>query len=144
MLIRALEKQEKEELKNLIFIRFDADEIESIFDRDEIDRIYLNFSDPWPKDRHAKRRLTSDRFLGRYIHFLRAGGRVEFKTDNRDLFDFSLESAEEAGWKTEDVSYDLHNSRWNEGNIMTEYEERFSSKGNPIFRMVIYPPAEEK
>ena len=141
VLIRALEKQGEEELENLVFIRFDAEEIENIFDKDEIDRIYLNFSDPWPKDRHAKRRLTSTRFLSHYIHFLKKDGRVEFKTDNRDLFDFSLESAAEAGWRTEDVTYDLHNSEWNEGNIMTEYEERFSAKGNPIFRMVIYPPS---
>ncbi|MBR0132556.1 MAG: tRNA (guanosine(46)-N7)-methyltransferase TrmB [Lachnospiraceae bacterium] len=141
VLIRALAKQEEEELENLIFIRFDADEIENIFDKDEIDRIYLNFSDPWPKDRHAKRRLTSDRFLGRYINFLKSTGRVEFKTDNRDLFDYSLETAKEAGWEVKDVTYDLHSSEWNEGNIMTEYEERFSAQGNPIFRMVECPPS---
>ena len=140
VLIRALEKQAEEELENLVFIRFDAEEIENVFAEDEIDRIYLNFSDPWPKDRHAKRRLTSDRFLGRYVHFLKKEGRVEFKTDNRDLFDFSLETAAEAGWRVKDVTYDLHHSEWNEGNIMTEYEERFSAQGNPIFRMVISRP----
>lgn len=140
VLIRALAKQAEKELKNLVFIRFDAEEIENLFAKDEVDRIYLNFSDPWPKDRHAKRRLTSSRFLGRYINFLKKDGRVEFKTDNNDLFDFSLQTADECGWETGEVTRDLHHSEWNEGNIMTEYEERFSAKGNPINRMVIFPP----
>lgn len=138
VLIRAVEKQEEAELPNLVFIRFDAEEIESIFAENEIDRIYLNFSDPWPKDRHAKRRLTSTRFLARYKNFLKTDGYVAFKTDNKDLFDFSLEQVKEAGWRLEDVTFDLHNSPYNEGNIMTEYEERFSAKGNPICRLVAY------
>lgn len=137
VLIRALEKQGEEQLPNLIFIRFDAEEIENIFAENEVDRIYLNFSDPWPKDRHAKRRLTSTRFLARYNNFLKPEGRVEFKTDNNDLFDFSLEQAEIAGWQVSDVTRDLHHSPFMEGNIMTEYEERFSAKGNNINRMVI-------
>lgn len=138
VLIRAVEKQEEKELPNLCFIRFDAEDIEDIFGKDEVDRIYLNFSDPWPKDRHAKRRLTSTRFLGRYSSFLKEEGFVAFKTDNVDLFNFSLEQVEEAGWRLEDVTFDLHNSPYNEGNVMTEYEERFSAKGNPICRLVAY------
>ena len=125
----------------MVFLRFDAEDIEDIFDENEVDRIYLNFSDPWPKERHAKRRLTSTRFLGRYIKFLKPEGYVAFKTDNKELFDFSLEQVKEAGWRLEEVTFDLHNSEFAEGNIMTEYEERFSAKGNPIFRLVGYPPA---
>ncbi|MDD6102656.1 MAG: tRNA (guanosine(46)-N7)-methyltransferase TrmB [Clostridiales bacterium] len=136
VLIRAVEKQEELELPNLYFLRFDAEDIEEIFEKDEVDRIYLNFSDPWPKDRHAKRRLTSRRFLARYKNFLKQSGYVAFKTDNKSLFDFSLEEIENAGWILSDVTYDLHNSPYNEGNIMTEYEERFSEMGNPICRLV--------
>ena len=107
------------------------------FIKGEIDRIYLNFSDPWPKDRHAKRRLTSRQFLGRYNEFLKKDGMVEFKTDNRALFDFSVEETKEAGWNIIDITYDLHNSELNEGNVMTEYEIRFSSEGVPINKMII-------
>lgn len=101
VLVRAVEKLEDFEQDNLRLIRMDAENIEEVFDKDEVDRIYLNFSDPWPKDRHAKRRLTSTRFLERYDNILTPEGRVMFKTDNKDLFDFSLEQVEEAGgsWK---------------------------------------------
>lgn len=137
VLIRAVEKKnETEGLDNLYFIRFDADFINDIFDKDEIDRIYLNFSDPWPKDRHAKRRLTSRQFLARYDQFLKKTGEIIFKTDNKDLFDFSLEEVKEAGWKLVNYTYDLHNSEYVEGNIMTEYEEKFVAKGNKINRLV--------
>lgn len=140
VLIRAIEKRDEDEelknIKNLTFIRFDAEEITEIFDTDEIDRIYLNFSDPWPKDRHAKRRLTSSKFLERYDTFLKKEGHIAFKTDNRALFDFSLEEIKNTGWTLSDVTFDLHNSEYNEGNIMTEYEEKFSSMGNPIHRLV--------
>ena len=125
-----------EGVKNLMIIRMDALNIEKVFDK-EIDRIYLNFSDPWPKDRHAKRRLTSRQFLARYDEFLKKEGTVEFKTDNRDLFDFSVEETKEAGWNIEQITYDLHNSEMNEGNVMTEYEIRFSSEGTPINKMII-------
>ena len=133
VLVRAVEKLEDFEQDNLRLIRMDA-----VFDKDEVDRIYLNFSDPWPKDRHAKRRLTSTRFLERYDNILTPEGRVMFKTDNKDLFDFSLEQVEEAGWILENHTYDLHHSEYNEGNVMTEYEEKFSAKGNPICRLVAY------
>ena len=138
VLVRAVEKLEDFEQDNLRLIRMDAENIEDVFDKDEVDRIYLNFSDPWPKDRHAKRRLTSTRFLERYNNILTPEGRVMFKTDNKDLFDFSLEQVEEAGWILENHTYDLHHSEYNEGNVMTEYEEKFSAKGNPICRLVAY------
>ena len=128
VLVRAVEKLEDFEQDNLRLIRMDAENIEEVFDKDEVDRIYLNFSDPWPKDRHAKRRLTSTRFLERYDNILTPEGRVMFKTDNKDLFDFSLEQVEEAGWILENHTYDLHHSEYNEGNVMTEYEEKFSAK----------------
>ena len=110
VLVRAVEKLEDFEQNNLRLIRMDAENIEEVFDKDEVDRIYLNFSDPWPKDRHAKRRLTSTRFLERYNNILTPEGRVMFKTDNKDLFDFSLEQVEEAGWILENHTYDLHHS----------------------------------
>ncbi len=137
VLIRAIEKREEVELSNLYFVRMDAEDINDVFAEGEIDQIYLNFSDPWPKDRHAKRRLTSHQFLARYDKFLKKDGVVIFKTDNKDLFDFSLEEVPVAGWTLESHTYDLHHSEYNEGNVMTEYEEKFSSMGNPICRMVI-------
>lgn len=138
VLIRGIQKMEENPLPNLLFIRMDAEEITEVFDKDEVDRIYLNFSDPWPKDRHAKRRLPSRQFLTRFDAFLKNDGILEFKTDNHDLFMFALEEIEEAGWKLDAVTYDLHNdSTMNEGNVMTEYEERFSAKGNPIYKYII-------
>lgn len=138
VLVRALEKRPELEQDNLVFIRMDAENLPDVFDKDEIDKIYLNFSDPWPKDRHAKRRLTSTQFLDRYDQFLVPEGRVIFKTDNRPLFDFSLEQVEEAGWILENHTFDLHNSEYVEGNVMTEYETKFVAEGKPINRMVIY------
>ena len=137
VLIRAIEKHSQEDLPNLLFVRMDAEHIAEVFGPEEVDRIYLNFSDPWPKDRHAKRRLTSKEFLARYNQCLKKDGYIQFKTDNRPLFDFTLEQAAEANWQTHEVSYDLHHSEYVEGNIMTEYEERFSAQGNPIHRVVL-------
>ena len=139
VLLRAIQKREQsEKLDNLYFLRVDARELPEIFAEGEVDRIYLNFSDPWPKDRHAKRRLTSRQFLERYDSILKQDGQIEFKTDNRGLFDFSLEEAREAGWNIEAYTYDLHNDAvLCEGNVMTEYEEKFSSMGNPICKMIL-------
>lgn len=139
VLLRALEKREQlTEVDNLLFLRMDAEELPLVFGKDEVAGIYLNFSDPWPKDRHAKRRLPSKEFLVRYDQILQPEGRVEFKTDNRDLFDFALEQAKEANWIIEAFTYDLHHDEeMVQGNIMTEYEERFSSQGNPICKMII-------
>ena len=112
----------------------DAENLQDVFAEGEIDRIYLNFSDPWPKERHAKRRLTSTRFYERYDHILAKDGQVIFKTDNRGLFDFSMEQTEEAGWKLLDCTFDLHHSEFAKDNVMTEYETKFSEKGKPICR----------
>lgn len=139
VLLRAIQKMEEEELPNLRFIRMDAEELTEVFGEAEVDRIYLNFSDPWPKDRHAKRRLPSRQFLLRYDKVLQPEGRLEFKTDNRALFDFAMEELPQAGWKAEAVTYDLHHEKeLLIGNIMTEYEERFSAMGNPICKYIIY------
>lgn len=136
VLVRAIEKQEEKDLPNLFFIRMDAENISDVFAAGEVGRIYLNFSDPWPKDRHAKRRLTSLQFLERYEKILDREGHVIFKTDNKDLFDFSLEQVREVPhWTLLNYTYDLHHSEYVEGNIMTEYETRFVEKGNAICRM---------
>lgn len=140
VLLRALEKIDTEEfceLTNVRFICMDAMELPEVFEKNEVDKIYLNFSDPWPKARHAKRRLTSTQFLAQYDKVLTPEGVVEFKTDNSLLFDFSLEQVEEAGWELLGVTFDLHHDeKMNIGNIMTEYEEKFSSMGNPIHKLI--------
>ena len=140
VLLRGIQKMEsmEEPLKNLVFIRFDADYITDIFAEGEIDKIYLNFSDPWPKDRHAKRRLPSKEFMAKYKQFVIKGHTVEFKTDNIDLFNFALDETKEAGVELIAHTFDLHNDpKMNEGNIMTEYEERFSAQGNKICKCII-------
>lgn len=139
VLLRALEKYDTEEysgLENIRFICMDANDLPEVFAAGEVDRIYLNFSDPWPKARHARRRLTSAHFLGLYEKVLVEGGEVQFKTDNRALFEFSLEQVEEAGWKLAAHTFDLHHDEvMNVGNIMTEYEAKFSAMGNPIHKL---------
>lgn len=141
VLLRALEKYDTSEfdgVDNIRFICMDAREISEVFEVCEVDRIYLNFSDPWPKARHANRRLTSRQFLERYDKVLHGNGVIEFKTDNVGLFEFSLEEVEETKWELEDHTFDLHNNeQLMVGNIMTEYEAKFSSKGNPIHKMII-------
>ncbi len=118
---------------NLRFIRMDAKDINDYFPDESVDRIYLNFSDPWPKTRHAHRRLPSAQFLERFYRILKANGEIEFKTDNRELFDFAMGEYEKAGFSLEYHSYDLHSDEEEmKRNIMTEYEEKFSAKGNRI------------
>lgn len=138
VLLRAVQKMDENPLPNVHFLCIDAATLPDIFDKQEVDRIYLNFSDPWPKDRHARRRLTSRQFLERYDQFLASDGRIEFKTDNQDLFTFSLQEIEESSvWNLDASTRDLHNdAALNEGNIMTEYEEKFSSIGNPICKLI--------
>ena len=140
VLLRALEKFDTEEyfgLNNIRFICMDAFELPEVFQLGEVAKIYLNFSDPWPKARHARRRLTSTQFLAQYDKVLAKEGVVEFKTDNRPLFEFSLEQVEEAGWKLLAHTFDLHHDdAMNQGNVMTEYEEKFSSMGNPIHKLI--------
>ena len=140
VLLRALEKYDTEEfceLTNVRFICMDAMELPEVFCEEEVEKIYLNFSDPWPKARHARRRLTSTVFFEQYDKVLEKEGVVEFKTDNRPLFEFSLEQVEEAGWKLLGHTFDLHHDeKMNLGNVMTEYEEKFSSQGNPIHKLI--------
>ena len=136
VLLRALQKREELELPNIYFMCVDAKELSEIFAPEEIEKIYLNFSDPWPKDRHAKRRLTSPEFMKVYDQVLKKDGTVEFKTDNQGLFEYSLEAIPEAGWKIEEYTKDLHHSPMADGNVMTEYEMKFSSMGNPICKLI--------
>ncbi|MCF0145056.1 MAG: tRNA (guanosine(46)-N7)-methyltransferase TrmB [Eubacterium sp.] len=140
---------------NFRFLRFDAAELPLLFEQGEISRIYLNFSDPWPKDRHAHRRLTSERFLERYEQILDSGCGIVFKTDNRDLFEFSLEEIRRRGWELKACTFDLHGAGESSSDsaadsaagcaeisagslyadtveVLTEYEEKFAAKGNPI------------
>ncbi len=139
--LRAIQKMDslEEALPNLKFICDDATILPGFVEKGQLDKIYLNFSDPWPKDRHAKRRLTSKQFLDRYDRMLSDDGNLEFKTDNVDLFNFSLKEVEESKWILDASTFDLHNDPvLNEGNIMTEYEQKFSEKGNPICKMIIH------
>lgn len=138
VLLRAVQKLEERQLPNVRFVLMDAAEITSSFAEDEVDQIYLNFSDPWPKDRHAKRRLPSRQFLDKFRQILVPEGHIEFKTDNRQLFDFAMEEIEPGGFELLQVTYDLHkDGAMMVGNIMTEYEEKFSSIGNPICKYII-------
>ncbi|WP_211653809.1 tRNA (guanosine(46)-N7)-methyltransferase TrmB [Planococcus alpniumensis] len=121
-------------IPNLRLLQVNAQELETFFEASEIDRVYLNFSDPWPKTRHAKRRLTHESFLKLYERVLPEGGEIHFKTDNRGLFEYSLTSISEYGMLLKDVSLDLHANE-PEWNIMTEYEEKFLKKGQPIYRL---------
>ncbi|MEF9942227.1 MAG: tRNA (guanosine(46)-N7)-methyltransferase TrmB [Lachnospiraceae bacterium] len=141
VLLRALEKydeHEYEELTNIRFICMDAHELDQVFALNEVDKIYLNFSDPWPKARHMKRRLTSKEFFELYDKVLAEQGQVEFKTDNRVLFDFSVEQLNTSDtWKITTCTYDLHqDKKMNVGNVMTEYEEKFSNLGHPIHKLI--------
>jgi len=133
-LVSALEKQLKEDLPNLKFLRADARRLNDFFEEGEINCIYLTFSDPWPKTRHEKRRLTFKTFLSIYENILAVDGEIQFKTDNRKLFEYSLVSFSHYGMKLNDVYLDLHNSDIEE-NVMTEYEEKFSKKGNVIYKV---------
>ncbi|WP_278628014.1 tRNA (guanosine(46)-N7)-methyltransferase TrmB [Thomasclavelia cocleata] len=128
-------KQKEKKVTNLRLIRYDGIELEKVFSENEVDKIFLNFSDPWPKSRHAKRRLTSNKFLDVYRKILVDDGVIEFKTDNRSLFEYSLISLNQYPMDLEYVSLDLHNSPENESNIMTEYERKFCTKG-PIYKLV--------
>lgn len=135
VLLKAIRKQERLKLPNLCFLREDAEKLADIFEKGEVWKIYLNFSDPWPKDRHAKRRLTSPRFMAVYDRILKSDGIVEFKTDNRDLFEYSLQSIPEAGWDVEWYTFDLHHSDYAEENVMTEYEAKFFAQGKSICKL---------
>lgn len=135
----AARKAAARELPNVRLLVFDAAHLTELFASDEVDRIYLNFSDPWPKARHAKRRLTSEVFLARYAAVLKEGGAIHFKTDNAGLFAYSLETMEREGWLLSHVTHDLH-ALAEPDNIMTEYERKFSARGAKIGRLVACRP----
>lgn len=124
---------------NLKFIWNNAHYIEEVFMLSEIDRIYLNFSDPWPKPRHTKKRLTNRLFLKKYEEILNPKGEIHFKTDNEGLFLFSIDEFKESGWAINHITYDLHKEN-NEDNILTEYEKRFIQQGKKIFRLEAISP----
>ena len=133
-LIMAAERCEEHPLPNLRFVSFDAAELREVFAPAEVDRIYLNFSDPWPPNRQRKRRLTWRAYLEVYDEILRQQGDLCFKTDNQRFFEWSLQEICQFGWLLQNISLDLHNSDF-EGNVMTEYEEKFSSEGSRIYRV---------
>lgn len=134
----AAQKLYEKGLSNGKVMLFDIEGIENIFAEGEVDQFYINFCDPWPKARHAKRRLTHRNFLARYEKLLAKGGEIHFKTDNEDLFHFSVEEFKEVGWTLREVCYDLHAT--NLANVRTEYEDKFSAKGQPIFRLEAIKP----
>ena len=133
VIVRAIEKVEELDIPNLKFIRMDATRIDEVFNK-EINKIYLNFSDPWPKDRHSKRRLTSSIFLEKYDKVFRNDNIIEMKTDNIDLFNYSVDSLKEYGYNIEYLTNDLHKE--NVDNVMTEYEERFSKLNIKINKLI--------
>lgn len=134
VIYKAVKKLEEEELTNIRFVRLDATIIEEVFDK-EVSRIYLNFSDPWPKKKHTKRRLTSQEFLTRYDKIFKDDKEIYQKTDNNDLFEFSMESLKEHGYELSEVTRDLY-SNMIEGNVATEYEKKFVKDGIKINRLV--------
>lgn len=134
VIVMAMEKVTEAGLKNVRFMDLDAERIEDFFEKGEICRIYLNFSDPWKKNKQAKRRLTHKNFLDRYKRVLNNGDYIWFKTDNRPLFEFSLNSFAQENFKLENITLDLHSSKF-EGNVVTEYEQRFMELGQPIYRL---------
>lgn len=135
VMVIAMEKAEPHSLKNLRFIIADAAMLSDYFEKGEARRIYLNFSDPWKKKKQAKRRLMHKNFLDVYKKVILKDDLICFKTDNQKLFEFSLNSFAEENFKLSDITFDLHNSDF-EGNVMTEYETRFSELGMPIYRVV--------
>lgn len=139
VLYRAVQKMDEEPLDNLRFLCIHAEHLTEIFAEGEIARIYLNFSDPWPKERHAKRRLTSPAYLERYDQILKKDGTIEFKTDNRALFEFSLEAVSQSKkWRLLASTYDLHHEpALSEGNVLTEYEEKFLALHQPIHKLIL-------
>ena len=132
VMIRVTEKVVDLGLENVRLVLLDANKLMDYFNENEVDKVYLNFSDPWPKNRHAKRRLTHSNFLSSYKQLLKENSIVEFKTDNRGLFEFSLISMNTYGMKFENLNLDVHDDE-PETNIRTEYEEKFSQRGHKIY-----------
>ena len=135
VLIYALRKLEANEISNVRIVPMNISGIEEVFEEDEVSGIFINFCNPWPKERHKKRRLTHPRFLSMYKKFLKDQGEIWFKTDDKGLFEESLDYFKESGFQVIYHTFDLHNSDFKE-NIMTEYEEKFSSKGMKIMFLI--------
>lgn len=142
VLISAVKKAADKGLKNIAFLWININQLDKYFSEGEVNRFYLNFSDPWPKKRHSKRRLTYRGFIQSYLSLLNPEGQIELKTDNEGLFEFSLNEFAATGCLLKDISFDLHNSVFAEGNVMTEYESRFVERGMKIYRCVACPPAQ--
>lgn len=139
VLLKALQKYDKSEQKreNLWFLCENAMELTELFPPESLDGIYLNFSDPWPKERYAKRRLTAPAFLERYHPLLKQGKTIEFKTDNPLLFEYSVETFENSPlFEIKEINRDLHQNGNPQDNVMTEYEKKFSAKGHPIYKLI--------
>jgi len=136
VVLKAARKIEEKNLSNVRLAVFDINNIEKIFAEGEVDRLYINFCDPWPKKRHFKRRLTYIKFLDMYQKILKPGGEIHFKTDNRNLFDFSLEQFAEKNFEVRELTFDLHANEPAD-NIRTEYENKFSAQGFKINRCVV-------
>ncbi len=140
VILAAIEKTKELGIKNLFFVNADAKNLLDYFEEAEVDRIYLNFSDPWTRKKKPKRRLTYRDFLKVYETIMKPGGQVRFKTDNTLLFEFSVNEFTECGFTLSEVTRDLHNSEWNEGNVRTEFEQKFADEGIPIKRLVATSP----
>ncbi len=140
VIVRALERQIEDPQENLYLLRMDAEHLSAVFPEKSIDTLYLNFPDPWPKARHAKRRLTHPQQLETFASRLRPGGRLKLKTDNRGLFEYSIKQFNQLGWRFEFLSLDLHAER-RILNIMTEFEERYS-QNSPIYKLIARPKEE--
>ncbi|MFP3389962.1 tRNA (guanosine(46)-N7)-methyltransferase TrmB [Brevibacillus sp. SIMBA_040] len=135
VVLRAVQRTEYREIPNLAFVQFDASKLTELFADHEVSRLYLNFSDPWPKTRHAKRRLTYASFLQTYRQVLKEDGEIHLKTDNEPLFEFSLNQFAGERFQMHHITFDLHQSKLAADNVMTEYEERFSNRGQRIYRV---------
>ncbi|MBR1907249.1 MAG: tRNA (guanosine(46)-N7)-methyltransferase TrmB [Clostridiales bacterium] len=129
VVLAAIEKAHEMELPNLFFIKGDANLIENYFDKDEVDHMFINFCDPWTRQNKPKRRLTYRDFLTKYKGFIKPGSKISFKTDNDELFDFSLKEFEESGFELTCLTRDLHNSEYDSSNIRTEFEQKFADQG---------------
>ena len=136
VILAAIEKAHNQEIPNLFFINCDVNIIEDLFEKDEVDRMYINFCDPWDRRNKPKRRLTYREFLNKYKILLKEGGQIRFKTDNNELFDFSLGEFEECGFELSELTRDLHNSEYDKDNVRTEFEQKFADAGVPIKRVV--------
>jgi len=132
IILRALEKATQEGLKNIVFVKEYIKDVNEYFSEAELNGIYLNFSDPWPKDRHAKRRLTHSRYLDGYQKILKKGCCIDFKTDNSDLFSFAINEFERSGMKLMESTEDLHRTGLEAKNVTTEYEDKFHAGGKKI------------